>query len=78
MAIIGVDVLMKKFGNSDYIERISGEESIRYVANIPLRKFGVEAIKAFVTKTMEYQLRPMKTTKSIGRREILFIVSVLT
>lgn len=60
MAIIGVDVLMKKFGNSDYIERISGEESIRYVANIPLRKFGVEAIKAFVTKTMEYQLRPMK------------------
>ena len=60
MAIIGVDVLMKKFGNSDYIERVSGEESIRYVANIPLRKFGVDAIKAFVTKTMEYHLRPMK------------------
>lgn len=60
MAIIGVDALMKELGDSNYIERVSDDGSVRYIANIPLAKFGKDTIKSFMTKVMDYHLRPMK------------------
>lgn len=60
MAIIGVDALIKELGNSNYIERVSDDGSVRYIANIPLSKFGKDTIKAFMSKVMDYHLRPMK------------------